>query len=111
MRNIDRLISLSKPNLPCFVLCVCVYVLVCLCVRVCVDRERGLTPTPACYAVALNALEKEAEWQKAVNLILQVTLLPLPHFKLSSNHIVSFSFFCFIYDIFISLYYLFFKSF
>jgi hypothetical protein len=35
-------------------------------------RERGLTPTPACYAVALNALEKEAEWQKAVNLLLQV---------------------------------------
>ena len=36
-------------------------------------RERGLTPTPGCYAVALNALEKEAEWQKAVNLLLQVS--------------------------------------
>jgi hypothetical protein len=33
-----------------------------------------LTPTPACYAVALNALEKEAEWQKAVNLLLQVRI-------------------------------------
>ena len=38
-----------------------------------VCRERGLTPTPGCYAVALNALEKEAEWQKAVNLLLQVS--------------------------------------
>jgi pentatricopeptide repeat protein len=35
-------------------------------------RERGLSPTAACYAIALSALEKEAEWQKAVNLLLQM---------------------------------------
>ena len=48
-------------------------------------RERGLTPTPGCYAVALNALEKEAEWQKAVNLLLQVSQFLLAALSSSSS--------------------------
>ena len=66
----------TSPHLPslhafAFSLLISIYLPIIHGIFVC--RERGLTPTPGCYAVALNALEKEAEWQKAVNLLLQVS--------------------------------------
>jgi pentatricopeptide repeat protein len=35
-------------------------------------RDRGLAPTALCYQIVLSTLEKAGDWQKAVNLLLQV---------------------------------------
>ena len=35
-------------------------------------RDRGLSPTAACYATVMATLERVADWKKAVNLLLQV---------------------------------------